>query len=245
MAPKLVRSILILPMIVTALAALPASRAYAADVTLPTAALPDLATFTTWLNNGQSGQLRGVYVPNILADGVVQQPSNQATFVSPRQDIITQFEAASSLGSTGLLAHNFLAGEKFPQMKPGQLVYLVYGDGKPDGGGQAMADLLDLPERPTAVFCYNDLTALGAMRQLQASGLRVPEDMSVTGFDDLFISQYLNPPLTTVRQPMRQMGRLAMETLLHIFDHTDCAHNIRVEGQLVVRESTARPKERK
>jgi hypothetical protein len=130
MAPKFFRSILILPMIVTALAALPASPAYAADVTLPNSALPDLTTFSTWLNNGQSGQLRGVYVPNILADGVVQQPSNQATFVSPRQDIITQFDAASSLGSTGLLAHNFLAGEKFPKMKQGQIVYLVYGDGK-------------------------------------------------------------------------------------------------------------------
>jgi len=130
MAPKLIRSIFILPFIVTALAALPASPAYAADITLPNSALPSLASFASLLNNGQTGQLRGVYVPNILADGVVQQPTSQATFVSPRQGIITQFGAASSLGSTGLLAHNFLAGAQFPQMKMGQVVYLVYGDGR-------------------------------------------------------------------------------------------------------------------
>jgi hypothetical protein len=130
MAPKLIRSTLILPILLTALAAVPASPAYAADVTLPSGPLPTLAAFASVLNNGQTGQLRGVYVPDILADGVVQQPANQATFVSPRQGVITQFGAASALGSTGLLAHNFLAGAQFPQMKIGQVVYLVYGDGR-------------------------------------------------------------------------------------------------------------------
>ena len=119
----------------------------------------------------------------------------------------------------------------------------VHGDGKPEGGWQVMAQLLALSPRPTAVFCYNDLSALGAMRQIFASGLNVPRDISVVGFDDLYISQYLEPPLTTVRQPMRQMGRMAMETLLHIFDGPYSTHNLRVEGQLIVRESTASPKE--
>jgi DNA-binding LacI/PurR family transcriptional regulator len=120
---------------------------------------------------------------------------------------------------------------------------VVDGNGKPDGGEEAMARLLTLPDRPTAVFCYNDMTALGAMRQIRVSGLKVPDDISVVGFDDLYISQYLEPPLTTVRQPMRQMGRMAMETLLHIFDGPHSTHNLRVEGQLVVRQSTAPPKE--
>jgi hypothetical protein len=129
MAPKLIRSVLILPIIVTALAALPTSRAHAADIVLPSSVLPSLSAFAGLVNNGQSAQLTGVYVPNILADSVVQQPADQVTFVSTRQGIITQFGAASSLGSTGLLAHNFLAGADFPNMKFGQLVYLVYGDG--------------------------------------------------------------------------------------------------------------------
>ena len=120
---------------------------------------------------------------------------------------------------------------------------VVHGDGMPEGGAQAMAQLLALPKRPTAVFCYNDMSALGAMRRVRANGLRIPDDISLIGFDDLYISQYLEPPLTTVRQPMRQMGRMAMETLLHIFDGPHSTHNLRVEGQLIVRQSTAPPKE--
>ncbi|HTS29831.1 MAG TPA: LacI family DNA-binding transcriptional regulator [Bryobacteraceae bacterium] len=121
--------------------------------------------------------------------------------------------------------------------------FVVHGDGMPEGGMKAIGELLALSRRPTAVFCYNDMSALGAMRQIRAAGLRIPDDLSVAGFDDLYISQYLEPPLTTVRQPMRQMGRMAMETLLHIFDGPHSTHNLRVEGQLIVRQSTARPKE--
>lgn len=120
---------------------------------------------------------------------------------------------------------------------------VAHGDGQPEGGAQAMAQLLALRNRPTAVFCYNDMSALGAMRKIRASGLRVPGDLSVVGFDDLYISQYLEPPLTTVRQPMRQMGRMAMDTLLHIFEGPHSTHNLRVEGQLIVRQSTATPEE--
>lgn len=122
---------------------------------------------------------------------------------------------------------------------------VVLGDGRPEGGEVAMERLLGLPNPPTAVFCYNDMSALGAMRRIRTHGLRVPDDISVVGFDDLYISQYLEPPLTTVRQPMRQMGRMAMETLLHIFDGPYSTHNLRVEGQLIVRQSTASPKEKR
>ncbi len=83
---------------------------------------------------------------------------------------------------------------------------VVHGDGKPEGGELAIAHLLELPHRPTAVFCYNDMSALGALRQIRAYGLTVPGDLSVVGFDDLFFCQYLEPPLTTVRQPLRQHG---------------------------------------
>jgi hypothetical protein len=130
MAPKLIRSTLILTFILIALLVLPPANVSADGTGLPASDFPTLSSFAGWLNNGASAQLRGVYVPDILADSVVQQPAGQATFVSPRQNILTQFAAASSLGSTGLLAHNFLAGEKFPEMQVGQRVYLVYGDGK-------------------------------------------------------------------------------------------------------------------
>ncbi len=119
----------------------------------------------------------------------------------------------------------------------------IQGDGRPEGGAVAMVRLLQLNRLPTAVFCYNDMTALGAMRQIRLHGLRVPQDISIAGFDDLYLDEYLDPPLTTVRQPMREMGRIAMNTLLKIFTGESGAHNVRVEGRLIVRGSTAPPKE--
>jgi DNA-binding LacI/PurR family transcriptional regulator len=119
---------------------------------------------------------------------------------------------------------------------------VVHGNGMPEGGEQAMSQLLALPKPPTAVFCYNDMSAVGVMRQIRAHGLRIPDDLSVVGFDDLYLSQYLQPPLTTVRQPMNQMGRMAMEALLRIMSGVECTRIQRVEGQLIVRESVAGPK---
>jgi len=121
--------------------------------------------------------------------------------------------------------------------------FVVHGNGKPEEGASAMGTLLRLPEPPTAVFCYNDMTALGAMRFISARGLRVPSDISVVGFDDLFLAQYSAPPLTTVRQPMRDMGRLAMETLMQLLAGAGSQRNIKVPGELIVRQSTAPPKE--
>ncbi len=120
---------------------------------------------------------------------------------------------------------------------------MVHGDGKPEGGTRAMAQLLALPQPPTAVFCYNDMTALGALRQIRSQGLRVPQDISLIGFDDLYIAQYTDPPLTTVRQPMRQMGRMAMETLLHLLTGSESVQSVKVPGELIIRESTAPPRD--
>ena len=71
-----------------------------------------------------------VYVPGILANGVVQQPAGDPAFISSKRDLLTQFQQASQLGSTGVLAHNFLAGAQFSEIKPGQVIYLIYGDGR-------------------------------------------------------------------------------------------------------------------
>jgi hypothetical protein len=92
--------------------------------------LPLFPIFVSQLKNGQSGQLRGVYIPEILAATVVQQPKENNGFVSSRQNTVTQFGLASRFGSTGLLAHNNLAGASFSQLEPGQKIYLVYGDGE-------------------------------------------------------------------------------------------------------------------
>jgi len=117
---------------------------------------------------------------------------------------------------------------------------VAHGDGSAAGGLNAMVNLLSAPAPPTSVFCYNDRQALGAMRAVREHGLRVPSDISVVGFDDLFLSSYTNPPLTTIRQPKHEMGQLAAEILLQLLsgEHPDSRI---CTGTLVVRESTAAP----
>jgi hypothetical protein len=88
------------------------------------------AEFNRSVQNGEAGVLRGVYVPDVLALPVVQQPTNKPYYVSNRDGQITQFSIASQYGNTGLLAHNTLSGKLFSQLAIGQEVRLVYGDGK-------------------------------------------------------------------------------------------------------------------
>jgi DNA-binding LacI/PurR family transcriptional regulator len=121
---------------------------------------------------------------------------------------------------------------------------VVHGDGKCEGGMAGVDTLLSLPDPPTAIFCYNDMTAFGALRQLHRRKISVPEDISLVGFDDLFIASYMQPPLTTLRQPCRLMGRLAMESLLKLVSGESSSHVINVPAELIVRESTAPPRAR-
>jgi len=116
---------------------------------------------------------------------------------------------------------------------------VVHGDGKCEGAAEGVQALLNLAGRPTAIVCYNDMTAFGALRQLHIYKIRVPEDMSVVGFDDLFIASYMQPPLTTLQQPRRLMGRLAMESLLRLISGGGVESPTKVPAKLIVRESTA------
>ena len=111
-----------------------------------------------------------------------------------------------------------------------------------DGGFQAMSALLALPsaERPTAVIAYNDMMALGVLHAVRAHRLRVPEDISVVGTDDVAIAAHANPPLTTISQPKYRMGRLAMQTLRRMIQGQlppEEGYTL-MESPLIVREST-------
>lgn len=110
-------------------------------------------------------------------------------------------------------------------------------------GYEAARALLDAPEPPTAIFAGNDLQALGVYRALYEAGLRTPDDMSVVGFDDLPLAGLLTPALTTVRQPLREMGTLATRMLLRLIAG-EKLESTRVElaTSLVVRESSAPPR---
>lgn len=90
----------------------------------------------------------------------------------------------------------------------------------------------------TALFAYNDFSAIGAVRCLRDAGFRVPEDVSVVGFDDVNSAAYQNPSLTTVRQPWKKMAQIAAKTLLDRLNHKRVLEEILVEPELIVREST-------
>ncbi|HSL45950.1 MAG TPA: hypothetical protein VK897_21130 [Anaerolineales bacterium] len=92
--------------------------------------LPGFSEFSESVQNNTAGVLRGVYVPDVLAFPVIQQPAAEPGFVSPMDGEITQFGMASQFGTVGLLAHNNLSGRFFSQLAVGQEVRLVYGDGK-------------------------------------------------------------------------------------------------------------------
>ena len=116
---------------------------------------------------------------------------------------------------------------------------VTHGDGKPEGGMHGMERLLALPERPTAVFCYDDMGAIGAMRAAREHGMRVPDDLSIVGLDDLFLASYTDPPLTTIQQPKEYMGRLAAEILLDLLSGGKPQSHVTLPGKLIVRQSTA------
>jgi len=114
---------------------------------------------------------------------------------------------------------------------------------KVDGGASAVRALLARPPLPTALLCCGDLIAIGAISALQEAGIRVPEDVSVTGCDDIFFARLARPPLTTVHVPGKEMGRLAFQ-LLHEARQRSSQRDQKsvVETNLVIRKSTAAPR---
>jgi LacI family transcriptional regulator len=110
------------------------------------------------------------------------------------------------------------------------------------GGFDAAARLLELPDPPTAIFAFNDPLAIGAMQAARSHGRRIPEDVSIVGFDDTIEAQFVTPGLTTVRQPLAEMGRMAVSVLVRLLEnHTHETVQLELATKLVVRGSTTRP----
>lgn len=111
-----------------------------------------------------------------------------------------------------------------------------------DNGLRLAQELLALPDRPTGILCGNDLQALGVYEAARRAGLRIPQDLSVIGFDDIPLANWCPPPLTTVRQPFTEMGRTAAQTLLLLAaGQTPANSRVELGTTLVVRASTAQP----
>lgn len=117
--------------------------------------------------------------------------------------------------------------------------YITRGDFSYEAGARAMGQLLDLPQPPEAVFCHSDIMALGALSLIKRRHLRVPQDISLIGFDDIALTQYCDPPLTTVAQPRFEIGQQSMLLLLEQLQGHSVNNGSRLlDCQLVVREST-------
>ena len=110
------------------------------------------------------------------------------------------------------------------------------------GGFDAAERLLALPDRPTAIFAFNDNLAIGALQAARSARLRVPDDLSIVGFDDSEQAQIVTPTLTTVRQPLQELGRIGIGLLLRLMEGTRVeALRVELATKLIVRESTAPP----
>lgn len=121
-------------------------------------------------------------------------------------------------------------------------------EGTPAGGAVGVQYLRSLPEMPSAILCYNDYLAVGVYGALYAAGYRIPEELSVTGFDDIPIAAYLQPPLTTLRQHKHELGAGAARMLLEILaqkrdrgEPRPAAQKVGLRGELCIRASTAPP----
>ena len=115
---------------------------------------------------------------------------------------------------------------------------MVYGDYTRAGGAAAAQKLLQLAQPPTAIFALNDRMAMGAIRAIHQTGRRVPEDIAVVGFDDVYTALDFNPPLTTVRQPSKEIGHVAAQMLFNLIAGESLpAHEVVLPAEVIIRQS--------
>ena len=124
-------------------------------------------------------------------------------------------------------------------VRPELTVQLEGTDSTPAIGYPFAKQLLARKHPFTALFAYNDISAIGSMWAFHEAGLRVPEDISVVGFDDIPGAAFANPGLTTVRQPLLRMGQIAAQTIVDLIEgHGEYVPEISIEPEFVIREST-------
>ncbi len=124
--------------------------------------------------------------------------------------------------------------------------YCLYSNLTVEGGASALRKLLALADTPSAIFCHSDTMAIGAMQEAKKLGLRIPQDLSVVGFDNIQSSMYCEPPLTTVSQPRYEIGKQAMLMLLELMKGKRVRAGSRLlDTKLIIRNSAAPPRARK
>lgn len=139
------------------------------------------------------------------------------------------------------------AGQLKIPVRPELCVQLGADNTSPEFGYLPMKMLLEAQRDFTAIFCFNDIAAIGVTRAIHDVGLKVPDDISVIGFDDILSAAYQKPSLTTVRQPLREMGNQGAQILLNLIANpeSEAQGEMVMQPELIVRESTAPAKQRK
>ncbi|HEV2464697.1 MAG TPA: LacI family DNA-binding transcriptional regulator [Acidobacteriaceae bacterium] len=132
-------------------------------------------------------------------------------------------------------------------VRPELCLQLPTDNSSPEVGFLLMSSLLRAQHDFTAIFCFNDISAIGVIRAIHEAGLRVPEDISVVGFDDVLSAAYQRPSLTTVRQPLREMGNKGAQMLLEMIARSEYKAPLEtiMAPELIIRESTGEAKPRR
>jgi len=186
------------------------------------------------INNEHAGS----YIHSVAVDDVQGAELATRHLIEQGHRVIGHISGPAGYSSSD----NRLAGYRRALTKariPFDASRVIPGNGRADGGEQ-VTQLFARSPVPTAIFCYNDMTAIGALAALKRRGLRVPDDISLIGFDDIPFAAYVDPPLTTIHQPKDEMGRLATGMLLDLLSGKKVA-NVMMEGKLIVRESSSPP----
>jgi len=124
-------------------------------------------------------------------------------------------------------------------IRPELTIQLEGNDSTPGIGYPSAKQLLARKHPFTALFAYNDISAIGSIWAFREAGLRVPEDISIVGFDDIPGAAYANPGLTTVRQPLQKMGQIAAKTVVDLIEGSgEYVPEIAIEPEFVIRQST-------
>jgi LacI family transcriptional regulator, galactose operon repressor len=119
---------------------------------------------------------------------------------------------------------------------------VVVGDHRMEGGMNALLELNRLNDPPTAVLCSNDMTAIGVLREAYEQDIKIPEELSVVGFDNIHLAEFTTPPLTTVQMSQHDLAKIAFDALLHEVEYGSTSperHNYELVTSLVLRRSTA------
>src|SRR5215472_10345535 len=214
---------------------------------------------TTRLTDAQLGQLRSAGIPLVVID-----PAN-----TPPPDV-PSVGATNWAGGLAATEHLLGLGHRRIGAITGPIDYLCslarvdgyrsaleragvqfdpalvrYGDFHHEGGFARAVELLDLPVPPTAIFAGSDQQAFGVYEAARQHGLLIPEDLSVVGFDELPVARWASPPLTTVRQPLAEMGSVAAQMLGELIEGVPLrSTRVELSAELIVRESTAALRER-